>query len=113
MKDKKIKKNISIICYEIQQAIIDVLVKKTMRAAREYGARSIILGGGVVANKKLREEFSTRCKKIRLNLFYPPKNLCTDNAAMIAIAGYFRYLNKKSIPPKKVARVKANGNLAL
>ncbi|MCD6471224.1 tRNA (adenosine(37)-N6)-threonylcarbamoyltransferase complex transferase subunit TsaD [bacterium] len=96
MNKKQIKENLPIICFEIQQAIIDVLVKKTMRAAREYNARSIILGGGVIANKKLREKFSAQCRQINLPLFFPPKNLCTDNAAMISVAGYFKYINSKN-----------------
>jgi len=96
MRKDQIKKNINLICFQIQEAITDVLVKKTMEAARKYKAKSIILGGGVAANKKLREKFASKCKKINLPLFVPQKDLCTDNGAMIAIAGYFKYKKSKN-----------------
>ena len=75
----------------VQKAIIDVLVKKTLKAAREYNAKSILLGGGVAANNKLREQFELEIEnlKLKIELFAPPKSLCTDNAAMIAAAAFF------------------------
>ncbi len=76
-----------------QAAIVDVLVKKTMRAVRETGVKSILLSGGVAANQKLKETFQSEIEKqnIGATLFVPPKNLCTDNAAMVAAAAYFNY----------------------
>ena len=71
-----------------QQAVVQALVEKTVQAAQEYGATAILLAGGVSANKPLREELS---KQAARPVFFPPLHLCTDNAAMIAAAGYFRF----------------------
>jgi N6-L-threonylcarbamoyladenine synthase len=71
-----------------QAAVVEVLVEKTMRAAREHGVRQIIVGGGVSANLALRDAFLAEAQ-ITVNI--PPLALCTDNAAMIAAAGYYRF----------------------
>jgi len=71
-----------------QVAVVDVLVEKTKRAAQEYRVEQILLSGGVAANKLLRQEMAERCT---LPVLYPPISLCTDNAAMVAAAAYFRY----------------------
>jgi N6-L-threonylcarbamoyladenine synthase len=71
-----------------QQAVIDVLFKKTMEAAREHGAKEILVAGGVSANRALRQIFRNQ-KEFPVHI--PQLSLCTDNAAMIASAGYFRY----------------------
>ncbi|MBI2195465.1 MAG: tRNA (adenosine(37)-N6)-threonylcarbamoyltransferase complex transferase subunit TsaD [Candidatus Levybacteria bacterium] len=86
----------------VQQAIIDVLISKTLKAAKKYGASSILLGGGVAANQKLRDEFELNAKRYTLDakIFAPEKSLCTDNAAMIATAALFNY---KPIEWKKVS----------
>jgi N6-L-threonylcarbamoyladenine synthase len=82
---------ISNICYSLQEAIFDVLIKKTFKAANEYNARSILLGGGVTANQTLRKRFESEIinQKSGVKLFVPDKKLCTDNAAMIAAAAFF------------------------
>jgi len=82
---------ISNICYSLSEAIFDVLIKKTLRAANEYNAKSILLGGGVAANQTLREKFQLSIinNQSPIKLFVPEKRLCTDNAAMIAAAAYF------------------------
>lgn len=87
------KRTINDIAAGTQAAIIDVLVKKTLRAAEEYTAKSILLSGGVSANQTLRETFRNEMRRLNATakLFFPPKNLCTDNAAMIAAASYFNY----------------------
>ncbi len=71
-----------------QQAVIDVLFKKTINAAREFGAKEILVAGGVSANRLLRQTFKSQTE---FTVHIPPLSLCTDNAAMIASAGYFRY----------------------
>lgn len=71
-----------------QAAVVDVLVGKARRAAQEFGAEQILLSGGVAANKLLRQEMAARSD---LPVFCPPISLCTDNAAMVAGAAYFRY----------------------
>lgn len=105
LKDKKF---IGEACAEVQQAIIDVLVKKTIKAAKDFGAKTIILGGGVSANDELRKQFNYELSTMnhQLNFLVPPKNLSTDNALMIAVAGYF-HKNKKTKNWKKI-RAKAN-----
>ncbi|MBI4097770.1 MAG: tRNA (adenosine(37)-N6)-threonylcarbamoyltransferase complex transferase subunit TsaD [Candidatus Levybacteria bacterium] len=81
------------LCASLQQAIIDVLIKKTMKAAEKYSARSILLGGGVAANQKLRDELQSSIinHKSSIRFFAPAKNLCTDNGAMIAAAAFYNY----------------------
>lgn len=71
-----------------QAAVVDVLFNKTIRAAREFGVKEIIVGGGVSANEALREAFLAQ-EEFKVHI--PPLKYCTDNAAMIAAAGYFRY----------------------
>jgi len=81
------------LAWEIQEAITDVLVEKTIRAARKYNVQSIIVAGGVAANKKLREKFKLRITDcgLRVKLFFPPPKLCTDNAAMVASCAFFNF----------------------
>src|SRR5207244_10624240 len=73
-----------------QEAVVEVQVDKTMAAARDKGVRTIVLGGGVVANTRLRALMQERAASGGLRLLIPPPELCTDNGAMIASAGFFR-----------------------
>lgn len=75
-----------------QEAVFDVLVEKTMRAAAEYEVYQVVLAGGVAANQMLREKFSARACCAGYEVFWPEPSFCTDNAAMVAAAGYFRYI---------------------
>ena len=94
------------ICASFQQAVIDVLTQKTIKAALTYGAKTIILSGGVAANQLLRKSLKKRAENINLNFLMPEVFLCTDNATMIAAAAYF----EKSIPWQKI---EADPNLSL
>lgn len=81
------------LCRATQDAIIDVLIKKTLKAAEQYNVNSIILSGGVAANQTLRNAFEQTITDQRptTNFFAPAKKLCTDNAAMIASAAFYNY----------------------
>lgn len=80
--------NVNDVAASFQAVAVEMLVEKTVRAAQDFGATAILLSGGVSANSLLREEMRRRAA---LPVYYPPLFLCTDNAAMIAAAGYFRY----------------------
>jgi N6-L-threonylcarbamoyladenine synthase len=73
-----------------QEAVVDVQVSKTIAAAKDAGAPTVLLGGGVVANTRLRERLSAAGEAEGLRVLYPPLDLCTDNAAMIACIGAAR-----------------------
>ncbi len=100
------KAYISAMAQEIQQAIIDILIRKTLKATREHSIKSIILGGGVIANKELTKQFKQKLKtgNYKINIFIPPRKLCTDNAAMIAVAGYYHLKDRQP----KIFKAKAN-----
>lgn len=74
-----------------QASVVEVLVSKTLRAAKAKGAKQILLAGGVAANRTLRSELQKACKEAEIELLIPPLSLCTDNAAMIAAAGQILY----------------------
>jgi N6-L-threonylcarbamoyladenine synthase len=73
-----------------QEAVVDVLVTKARRAAREVGARGICLGGGVAANSALRQRLVDGCNEDGMRPFVPSRSMCTDNAAMVAAAAWWR-----------------------
>lgn len=75
-----------------QQAIFDVLITKTMKAAKLTGAKTIALAGGVAANNYFRQQMIEQANTEGIKVYYPSIILCTDNAAMIACAGYYNYL---------------------
>lgn len=79
------------IAASFQKAAVDVLVKKTIRAAKEIGSRSINLTGGVAANNRLRRDMKSAAEEIGAKVFYPQIRLCTDNAAMIAGIGFQKF----------------------
>jgi N6-L-threonylcarbamoyladenine synthase len=110
-KVRKSKEYKILVAKEVQQAVIDVLISKTLRAAKEFGAKSIILGGGVVANEELRKQFKLNLEHPTSNikLLIPPRELCTDNGLMVAVAGYF---NKKKAT-KDFDKIIAEPNLRI
>lgn len=75
-----------------QAAVIDVLVEKSFRLAKELGEKTIVLAGGVSANSALRAAMESRGEREGVTIYYPDPVLCTDNAAMIASVGYYSYL---------------------
>ena len=95
---------------EVQQAIIDVLIKKTMKAVLDFNAKTLILGGGVSANKELRKQFQDKLNKelFKTTLVVPESKLSTDNGLMIAVTGF--YHKKNTMNWKKI---QANGNLRI
>ena len=78
------------IAASFQQAVSDVLVHKAMKAARDVGATGVVLGGGVAANTQLRSDLQAACATDGIGAFLPGREMCTDNAAMIAAAGWHR-----------------------
>ncbi len=95
LKDKKL---ITELCGEFQQAVVDVLVAKTMKAAKKYKPKTILLGGGVSANKELRRQLGQAIKNNipTTNYKLPITKYSLDNAAMIAVVGYFKYKMAKN-----------------
>ncbi len=75
-----------------QAAVLDVIVAKTVKAAKDMDKDKIVLAGGVASNSRLREMMSEECRKNGIKLYYPSPILCTDNAAMIGCAAYYKYI---------------------
>ena len=99
--------NINNISYELQSAIVDTLISKSIKASKDLGIKDIVITGGVSANKKLREDFSL-IKECRA--YFPDVKFSTDNGAMIAYAGFLKY---KSSVTKKNYTIKPNPSLSL
>ncbi|MCH8741800.1 tRNA (adenosine(37)-N6)-threonylcarbamoyltransferase complex transferase subunit TsaD [Patescibacteria group bacterium] len=108
----RIKKHKNDICASFQQAVIDVLIGKTIKAAKQFKVKTVTLGGGVMANKELRKQLKESIRKEMPNTKYqvPDVGLCIDNAAMVAMAAYFRSLKKES---KNWKEITTNANLKL
>ena len=94
------------IALEFENAVTDVLVKKSERAIYEHNAKSLIVGGGVSANTHIKSQLSLLCKEENVDMYYPGKGLSTDNSIMIAVASH----NKK---PKALTEIRANGNWSI
>jgi N6-L-threonylcarbamoyladenine synthase len=87
-----IKENLNDICASIQSRIISILLNKLQMAANQTGIKNICIAGGVSANSQLRKSFELLGKQKLWKTFIPPLEYCTDNAAMIAITAYYKYL---------------------
>jgi N6-L-threonylcarbamoyladenine synthase len=101
------------IAREFEDALVETLVYKTIKAIKEYKIKTLIVGGGVSANAYLQKVMVAEIKtnKLKTKVHFPIKSLTGDNAIMIAIAGYFQYKNKKT--KKNLDLIKAKGNLSL
>jgi N6-L-threonylcarbamoyladenine synthase len=86
-----ISKNINDLCASVQHTIVRILTQKLKKASVETGIRSICIAGGVAANKGLRKEIQTLADKYKWKVHIPKMEYCTDNAAMIAMTGYYKY----------------------
>lgn len=97
--------------HEAQEAIVDVLTAKTLKAAEKYKPKSILLSGGVSANYRLRTVLKKETEKSGINYFQPELKYTGDNAAMIALAGYFNYAENKKETNFSWKTIKVNPNL--
>ncbi|HJS28141.1 MAG TPA: tRNA (adenosine(37)-N6)-threonylcarbamoyltransferase complex transferase subunit TsaD [Anaerolineales bacterium] len=95
LEDKDEPIPVAALAASFQAAVVDVLVEKTIQAAKDFDAKSILVAGGVSANEALRNAFKERARK---PVYIPPIEYCTDNAAMIACAGYFHFTRGQRDP---------------
>lgn len=100
-----VKGQMSVIAYEFQEAVVDVLVTKTVRAAKKFKAKSIAVGGGVAANNRLRSQFAIHSSQIRIPVHFPTKGMSVDNGAMIAAAAFYNF------KPVKINNLSADSSL--
>ena len=87
-----IERNTADLSASIQKVIVDILLKKLILASQKYGINDIAIAGGVSANSRLRRELEQKAAELGWRVFIPKFEYCTDNAAMVAITGYYKYL---------------------
>jgi N6-L-threonylcarbamoyladenine synthase len=114
LQDENIKKTIAL---EFENAVVETLVYKTKKAIEKYSIKTLIVGGGVSANKYLKKEITRLCQDFEpaeknLNIYFPSKKLSGDNALMIAVAGYLKYISKNKKVPA-FSKIQAEGGLRL
>ncbi len=90
--------NINDLAASFQEAVVDSLSSNLIKAVKEYEVASVVLSGGVAANQRLRKVIAERLEEYNLDLYYPPLELCTDNAAMIGAVAYYQYLEHDFAP---------------
>lgn len=107
-----VKENMPHLAASLQRTIIEILIDKLDRAAKQTGVRTIAIGGGVSANSGVRAAVADYCRRHNLKAFIPERAFTTDNAAMVAIAGYFKYLEHDFCPYDRApfARVTVGSN---
>ncbi len=101
-------KNLSDICASIQGRIVSILLNKLKKAAAQTGIKYVCLAGGVAANKGLREAFEETGNTMGWKTFIPKMEYCTDNAAMIALTGYYKYLDQAFSPLSATVSARAS-----
>jgi len=106
--NEEIKRKIAL---EFENAVVETLIYKTIKAKEKYKAKTIIVGGGVACNKHLQRQMKKALGK-NAELLFPEKELTGDNSIMIGVAGYLNYLNNNKKVPK-IDGIKATGNLRL
>ena len=98
-----IEENMADLCASLQATIIDILLNKLKKAIKMTGVKHVAIGGGVSANSGVRNAVEGLCKSMNVRPWIPPRAFTTDNAAMVAIAGYHKYLNNEfsqlGLPP--------------
>lgn len=98
-----IEKNLDDICASLQHTIIAILIDKLKKAVNATGVKHVAIGGGVSANSGVRDAVAQMCRDMGITAWIPPREFTTDNAAMVAQAGYFKFKNKEysdiSLPP--------------
>ncbi|MCL2322289.1 MAG: tRNA (adenosine(37)-N6)-threonylcarbamoyltransferase complex transferase subunit TsaD, partial [Oscillospiraceae bacterium] len=92
-KQKGIEINTYDVAASFQKSVVDYLIDNTILASKMMNLNKISLVGGVSANSYLRKKLKDKCDDLNYELYYPPLNLCTDNAAMIASAGFYRFIS--------------------
>lgn len=92
---KKLEINKADVAASFQATVVDILVHKTILAAKDMQTKTVVLAGGVAANSLLEQSLTKECEKHGFDFYFPSKILCTDNAAMIACRGYYQSLNDK------------------
>lgn len=99
LRQRDVSLSVEDICASFQEAVVDVLVEKTVSAAVSHKINTVVMGGGVASNRRLRDRMKQRCDTENFDLFVPAAALCTDNAAMIGLAGYYCYLTGHRVSP--------------
>jgi N6-L-threonylcarbamoyladenine synthase len=109
MEDKNfVSRNLNDLAASLQRTIIEILIAKLVRASKETGIREIGIAGGVSANSGLRRTVEAEAAKRRWNLFLPELRYTTDNAAMIGIAGYYKYMHSEFADQSVVPQARIN-----
>ncbi|GAA4751364.1 tRNA (adenosine(37)-N6)-threonylcarbamoyltransferase complex transferase subunit TsaD [Flavisolibacter ginsenosidimutans] len=103
-----VAENLADLCASIQERIITILLKKLKKAALQTGITQLCIAGGVSANSSLRKAFAEMCEQNNWKSFIPPFEYCTDNAAMIAITAYYKFLHGDSTPLSVSASARAS-----
>ena len=103
-----ITKNLNDLCASLQYSLVQIILNKIQKAAKDYNIKQVVIGGGVAANSEIRIQLKNKAKSEGWEVFLPPQHLTTDNAAMIGIASYFKIQKNKygNISDSSMSRLK-------